>query len=120
MDLHRWIELDDSYRHDIALKNQLLNSDRRPDLFMHDDQVYDACLETLQLLIEHLPKQYPNMFERNRTKTMIINHITGESFNTTGDVHRIHPLEIAARLVQEDFAVLQLNPITDSYHAQVN
>ncbi|CAF0786838.1 unnamed protein product [Rotaria sp. Silwood1] len=116
LDTHDWIQIDPYYRQHIRLKQELLNSARRNYLFLYKDETYDASMEVLQMLIEYLPYQYPNMFQRNHSKTKIINLITRQIFDLTESDH-MHPLEIAALLVQEDLVIMQRHPNEEIYHA---
>lgn len=75
-------------------------------------------METLKMLIEYLPNQYPNMFQTNHSKTEITNLITKQTFNLTESDH-LHPLEISALLVQEDLVIMQQNSTEEIYHANV-
>jgi len=118
LDTNEWIQIDPNYRQQIQLKQQLLNSCYRSDLFQYTDEAYAGAMETLKMLIEYLPNQYPNMFQRNHSKTKIINLITKQTFNLTESDH-LHPLEIASLLVQEDLVIMQRNSNQDTYHANV-
>lgn len=118
LDINEWIQIDPNYRQQIQLKEKLLNSSRRDDLFMCKDSAYDASMEVLKMLIEHLPYQYPNMFQRNHSKTKIINLITQQTFDLTTADH-LHPLEIAALLVQEDLVIMQPDPKNETYYTNV-
>ncbi|CAF3626808.1 unnamed protein product [Adineta steineri] len=116
LNINEWIQIDRNYRQQIKLKQKLLNSNERENLFMCKDEAYTAAMETLTMLIEYLPYQYPNMFQRNNSKTKITNLITGQIFNLTEDNH-MHPLEIAALLVQEDLVIMQRHSNEQIYHA---
>ncbi len=118
MDIHEWIQIDPNYREEIRLKQDLLNGTQRNDLFICKEEAYAGAMETLQMLIEYLPYQYPHMFQRNHSKTKIINLITKQTFNLTESDH-LHPLEIASLLVQEDLVIMQRNSNQDTYHANV-
>ena len=118
MNTHEWIQIDPNYREELALKEKLLNSHRRYDIFICKDEAYGGAMETLQMLIEHLPNQYPNMFQRNHSRTKITNLITGQTFSLTEPDHK-HPLEIASLLVQEDLVIMQRPANEDTYYANV-
>lgn len=118
MELHEWIEIDPSYREQLQLKQALFQGPHRDDVFIVKDDAYAACVETLQMLIDHLPSQYPNMFQSNASRTTITNRITGQTFEIAAMDQR-HPLEIAALLVQEDLVVMELDVAGEAYHANV-
>ena len=118
MNLHEWIEIDRNYRREIQLKEQILNGPHRDDFFLCKDETYDAAMEVLTMFIDYLPHQYPNMFENSHSKSTITNLITRKTFDLTRSNH-MHPLEIAARLVQEDLVIMQQHPTEETYHANV-
>ena len=55
----------------------------------------------LALLLDHLPDRFPEIYRRGATA--IENLVTGERFDSL-EAWREAPLEVAGRLVQEDFA----------------
>ncbi|CAF1489481.1 unnamed protein product [Adineta ricciae] len=116
LNTHEWIQIDRNYREELVLKENLLNSNRRCDIFICKDEAYGGAMETLQMLIEHLPNQYPNMFQRNHSRTKITNLITGQTFSLTEPDHK-HPLEIASLLVQEDLVIMQRPANEETYYA---
>ncbi|UJR16215.1 hypothetical protein I4U23_003125 [Adineta vaga] len=116
LNILEWIQIDRNYREELILKQKLLNSNRRSDIFICKDEAYAGAMETLQMLIEHLPYQYPNMFQRNHSKTQITNLITGKLFDLTEANHK-HPLEIASLLVQEDLVIMQRAANEETYYA---
>lgn len=71
-----------------------------------------AKQETLQLLIDFLPKRFPNLFQSTRDGG-IINLFTGEIINPKES--KEDPLLIASRLVQEDWCILEWNPESKLY-----
>lgn len=118
LDPHEWIQIDPHYRQQIQLKEKIFHGNRREDFFLCKDEAYEGAMEILKMLIDYLPDQYPNMFEKNHSKSKIINLITNEIFDLTQSDH-FHPLEIAALLVQEDLVIMQRHPTEDTYHANV-
>ena len=64
-------------------------------------------MELLQEFRDFLPARYPALFEK--TEVGIDNLVTGESFNIDQmhlKEHAIDPMEIAAKLVQDDLAIM--------------
>jgi hypothetical protein len=118
LDTKEWIQIDRNYRHQVKLKQNLFNNNHRNDLFICKNEAYADAMKVLNMLIEYLPYQYPNMFQRNHSKTKIMNLITGQTFNLTESDHK-HPLEIAALLVQEDLVIMQRPPNEEKYYANV-
>lgn len=118
LDPKEWIQIDPNYRKQLALKQKLLETSRRDDLFITKHETYSASMEVLKMLIDYLPNQYPNMFQTNHSKTKIHNLITKQTFNLTESNH-LHPLEISALLVQEDLVIMQRPNNQEIYHANV-
>ena len=101
LDLAEWIEVDERLPHDLAEKRRLLHT-RREDVLAVLPAGYDGSRETLVLLAEHLPARYPQLYERRNDH--LHNRATGEEWDLA--LPTLHPLEIAARLVQEDLCVM--------------
>lgn len=102
LDLARWIEIDDDYDSDLAVKAAMQQK--------HPDTVFAAlptavttaaCQEVLDGLVKHLTGRRPDDF-RLEADT-IVNRRTGDTLATRGGRH---PLEVASRLVQEDLVVM--------------
>ncbi len=110
-----WIEIDCHYRKYIAVKRDLLN-ERNEAVFMFKDGTETASREVLDMLVDYLPQRFPNMFRK--TANGIDNLITNESFDLVGNI-RMHPLNIASRLIQEDLVIMQHDPQDGLYHANV-
>lgn len=89
LDLHDWIEIDDRYDDEIAQKNEVMR--RYPGtafLVDADAGTTSACEEVRDLVVEHL-----------RTRV-------GGRFADLRPDAALHPLDAAARLVQEDLVVM--------------
>lgn len=98
-----WLELDNHYPKYHASKSKRL-SERTEKCVHTDPQAYEAALELLDELVKYLPARYPTLFRR--TAVGIDNIWSGESFNTTERPLREDPMAIAARLVQDDLALM--------------
>lgn len=103
LDLDRWIEIDDDYDSDLAVKVAMQQH--------HPDTVFAAlptavttaaCQEVLDGLVQHLAVRWPDDF--GLEADTIVNRRTGERLATRGGER--HPLEMASRLVQEDLVVM--------------
>jgi hypothetical protein len=80
-----WIEVDDAYEHDLAVKASVL-ADHHDEAVVVLSGVEDEASEVLDALVEHLTVQVPGrMPAPDRT---------------------LHPLDAAGRLVQEDLVLL--------------
>jgi len=97
-----WLEIDEHYPDEMALRRDLLVG-RRTEVMASVPGSEAAARETLAVLAAHLPAQYPDWFLRDGNK--LHNRLTGETWDIA--VPAFDPLELAARLVQEDFCVIQ-------------
>lgn len=100
-----WIELDARYRAELALRRGLLGLRRDAVLGLGADTL-PARREVLALLGAHLPARYPRWF-RLGTDGRLHNLLTGERWSLARPER--DPLEVAARLVQEDLCLLRLD-----------
>lgn len=110
LELADWIEIDQQLGPELAQKRRLLTH--------HHDRVFVSTpsgeagsRETLTLLAEHLVRFFPHFY--SSPAGSIQNQITGESWSLTRPDR--HPLEVAARLVQEDLCLMSRDPATDDY-----
>jgi len=101
LDLDDWIEVDERMPADLAEKRRLL-ADRHEDVFAALPSADAGTREVLELLATHLPIAHPHVFQR--VGSHLVNIATEESWDLTET--RLHPLELAGRLVQEDLCLL--------------
>ncbi|MGH7154665.1 MAG: heme-dependent oxidative N-demethylase family protein [Acetobacteraceae bacterium] len=97
-----WLEIDERYTDEMALRRDLL-VERRTEVTASVPGSESAARETLDTLAAHLPAQYPGWFLRDGDT--LHNRLTGETWNIA--VPACDPLELAARLVQEDLCIIQ-------------
>ncbi len=105
LDLPNWIEIDEQYGDYLAIKRQLLD-ERRVEVFASLPGSEAAQSEVLALLVEHLPLYFPEHFRK--CGQQLENLSTGEAWNWQHSHHE--PLELAARLVQEDLCLMRPGP----------
>lgn len=96
------IELDEHYPSEMAERRRLLAT-RREEVFATIPGAEAACAEVLDRLAAHLPARFPDWFVRDGDT--LRNRLTGEHWNLARP--GLHPLELAGRLVQEDFCVVR-------------
>jgi hypothetical protein len=97
-----WFELDDRYPEEMAERRALLAA-RRDEVFAALPASAPARAEALELIAEHLPRHRPAWFAREgRT---LLNRLTGEAWDLNASA--LDPLELAARLVQEDLCIIE-------------
>ncbi|KAG9547777.1 glycosyltransferase family 22 protein, partial [Aureobasidium melanogenum] len=72
-------------------------------------QVFDGAVELLEELCGYLPERYPSMFRK--TEHGMVNLFADETFDIRKDVltmngNREDPMQMAARMVQDDLAIM--------------
>ncbi|MBL6078147.1 DUF3445 domain-containing protein [Belnapia sp. T18] len=97
-----WIEIDERYPAEMAERRALLAT-RRADVLATRPGSETAQAEVLALLAAHLPARFPSWFRREGDR--LRNGLTGEEWDLTAP--SCDPLELAARLVQEDLCIIR-------------
>ena len=100
-----WIEIDAGYRAELALRRGLLDL-RRPEVLGLGPDTLPARRELLALLAHHMPARFPAWFAA-APDGRLRNRLTGEVWQL--DHPAPDPLDLAARLVQEDLCLLRLD-----------
>lgn len=106
LDLADWIQIGDDYDHEMDAKDVVLR-DHHDTVVAVIDGIEDEAAEVLRHLCEYLCVSRPDWFVREGDH--IVNRRRGERWPVTAgpdDEWRIHPLDVAGRLVQEDLALL--------------
>lgn len=105
-----WIQLDNDYMrfHDDKAR-RIVERGSKCIKTDPDPKVYDATLELLEELTDYLTERYPSMFKR--TDVGLDNILTSESFDTRSDHLTVNgnkesPMQLCARLVQDDLAIM--------------
>jgi dimethylamine monooxygenase subunit A len=98
----QWLEIDRRLAADLARKRALLET-RHGEVFAALPEAADAAAELLALLAAHLPRHHAQIYRR--AGDVLGNAATGESWDVARP--RLHPLDLAGRLVQEDLCLLQ-------------
>jgi hypothetical protein len=104
LDLAHWIEPDEHLARHLAEKEQRLAT-RRDDMFREEEGSRDGQAEVLALLADHLPRQFPGLYER-RGPTILLRPANRQIVLAAADA----PLVTAARLVQEDLCLMRRGP----------
>ena len=78
------------------------------DIFMADPSSFAASTEVLNLMLKHLPALRPDLYLRNRDTIKLKSHsqFKEEVWSTNLKNNGLHPLDLAARLVQEDLIIM--------------
>ncbi len=105
LDPQSWIEIDQNFAEQLALKEKLLQT-QYSDVFASLTETQPSQKEVLDLLLNHLLKYFPQHYQYHN---QIIKNIT------TGQVWYLSnfesvPLDLAGRLVQEDLLLMQSTP----------
>ncbi|KAI1328330.1 hypothetical protein F5Y16DRAFT_159081 [Xylariaceae sp. FL0255] len=98
-----WIELDNHFPRFQADKARRI-AERGEKLSVTVPEGYPAALELLEEFADYLPARYPSLFKR--TAVGIDNLWSGESFDIVSRPLAEDPMQMCARLVQDDLAIM--------------
>ncbi|BAC90287.1 heme-dependent oxidative N-demethylase family protein [Gloeobacter violaceus] len=104
----RWIEIDERFEEYLTLKCRLL-TERRGEVLVAMPGSETEQQEVLELLLDHLPEYFPEHYRLKDSR--LENRMSGEIWNPAD--HGFAPLELAARLVQEDLCLMR--PTQEGY-----
>jgi hypothetical protein len=100
--LEEWIEIDGKFADELRLKRQLL-AEKHDACFLSLPGSEAGGAETLELLAAHLPARFPETYARDGD-TLVLKPL-GERWDLQQTA--LHPLDLAARLVQEDLCLMR-------------
>ncbi|KUJ16954.1 uncharacterized protein LY89DRAFT_707355 [Mollisia scopiformis] len=103
MDWNEWIELDNHYLKFHADKAKRI-IERGPNCSHTDPSAFDGAVELLEEFCSYLPERYPTLYKR--TPVGMDNIVTGETFNIVERPLIEDPMQMAARMVQDDLAIM--------------
>ncbi len=91
----------------MAEKRKLL-ANIRNDVFIADPSAITASAEVLNLMLKHLPSIRPELYSLGEDTIKLEPHtmFDGDEWSTNLKTNKMHPLDLAARLVQEDLVVM--------------
>ncbi|KAH8727814.1 hypothetical protein GQ44DRAFT_610523 [Phaeosphaeriaceae sp. PMI808] len=98
-----WIELDNQFLNFHSLKAERI-LERGAKCNKTAPEAFDSAMEVLEEFCEYLPQRYPSLF--HKTAMGMDNVITGESFNVVERPLKEDPMQMAARMVQDDLAIM--------------
>lgn len=104
-----WIETGPDRSEQLAERRRLLD-ERRDEVLAVLPAAEASCRELLSRLADFLPRRFPDLYQRDGAR--LICRETGASWDLGQEAPP--PLEIAGRLVQEDFCLLQSDPARDA------
>jgi hypothetical protein len=102
---HEWIEIDERFAEELALKDRLLKN-QYSDVFASLPESRLSQKEVLDLLLNYLLDHFPQYYQQQGT--IIENICTGGVWNLAD--FEAAPLDLAGRLVQEDLLLMQASP----------
>jgi hypothetical protein len=102
LNLPEWIDIDQHFVEELALKDQLLKN-QYSDVFASIPSSQASQQEVLDLLLSHLLDYFPQYYQQQGTT--IENLCTGQIWQIVD--FEAAPLDLAGRLVQEDLLLLQ-------------
>jgi len=78
------------------------------EVFMADASALAASKDVLGLILTNLTTYRPDLYSLNKNAIKLKPHINfkGEEFSTDLKINGMHPLDLAARLVQEDLVIM--------------
>ncbi|OSS49219.1 hypothetical protein B5807_05606 [Epicoccum nigrum] len=107
-----WIELDNEYLQYHSLKAARI-AERGQKCCKTAPEAWDAAVELLEEFCKYLPERYPTLFQRLKGRGVgVVNLVTGETIDikTCLDIHKEDPMQVCARLVQDDLAIMIERP----------
>ncbi len=104
-----WFEIgEDNERSFQLLEKRRLLASRHDDIFMADHRALEASQETLDLMLDHLSVFWPDHYSQTNDTINLKSRpgFSGNEFSIKSTLNELHPLDFAARLVQEDLAIM--------------
>jgi hypothetical protein len=102
LDPEAWIDVDDRLGEYLNEKARLRES-HRDEVFVAEAGTEATQAEVLELLVEHLPRRFPEIYQRHKTEMEIVPLGRMVPLAEAG----LAPLQVAANLVQEDLVLLR-------------
>jgi alpha-1,2-mannosyltransferase len=98
-----WIELDNHYPKFQELKAKRI-AERGTKCCYTSPEAFDGAVELLEEFCDYLPERYPSLYKK--TEVGMDNLETGESFNIVERPLKEDPMQMSARMVQDDLAIM--------------
>ena len=102
-----WIELDNHYPRFHGDKARRIR-ERGSKCCKTAPEGYDGAVELVEEFVKYLPARYPTLYKR--TDVGMDNLWSGESFNIVERPLKEDPMQMAARMVQDDLAIMYEKP----------
>lgn len=110
-----WIELDNEYLTFHDLKGQRIR-ERGDKCCRTAPEAFEAAVELLEELCAYLSERYPGLYRRwernegDEVRWGVENLVTGEVFDVVERPLKEDPMQMCARLVQDDLAIMMEGP----------
>ena len=113
LDFKEWIKIDKTYPEQMALKKELWKIHEN-DIFVSnpDEETSEMKWELFEMIADHLPKRFPNIFEK--LEGCIYNKVLKTSVSTERSGNK-DPLFRAAELTQEDWVIIRWDEKEQGY-----
>lgn len=118
LDINHWLDMDKYYIHYIEEKQRIWHKYGKENIDWRPES-YDACLELMETVVDHLTQRYPLLFrillKDSKGGVVLKNEITREVLDMTMPLKE-HPLLYVTKLAKEDFYVVLKNPTTEKHY----
>lgn len=117
LDINHWLDMDKYYYHYIQEKQRIWHKYGKDNIDWLPE-AYDACLELMETVTQHLIQRYPLLFtvliDKKHRGIVVRNELTKEILDMSLPLKE-HPLLYVTKMAKEDFYIVQKNP-ADGLH----
>lgn len=112
LDINHWLDMDKYYWHYIQEKKRIWKTYGRENIDWLPEG-YDASLELMEMVQEHMLERYPLLFtvlvDKKEQGKIVKNEMTLDILDMTYPLKE-HPLVYVTQMAKEDFYIVQKNP----------
>ena len=104
-----WFEIFDLEERALQMaEKRKLRANNQDEVFISDPSALTASTEVLNLMLKHLPSIRPELYSQRKETIKLESHtmFEGDEWSTDLTTNAMHPLDLAARLVQEDLVIM--------------
>ena len=104
-----WFEIfDQKERFSQMKEKRKLLTNQHAEVFMANPSALKASREALLLILKHIPAIRPDLYTRKNDSIRVKPYLgyEGEEWSTKLNENTLHPLDLAARLIQEDLIIM--------------
>lgn len=118
LDVNHWLDMDKYYWHYIQEKQRIWTSYGKENIDWLPE-AYDACLELMQTVADHMTERYPLLFtvlqDKGVNGKVIRNELTLEILDMSMPLKE-HPLLYVTKMAKEDFYIVLKDPKDDKHY----